>query len=77
MPELPPSTNRRKFISAAQRCGFAIVRKFGKGDHYKMYSPNRKESITVPKSFNTHVVRQSLAKFINAHGNLKKFLQEM
>lgn len=57
--------------------GFHISRNFGKGDHYMMFSPDHKDKITVPKSFETHKVRQSLAKFIQKYGNLNQFLREL
>ena len=77
MPELPPSTRRAKFIRTAPRMGFPIVKTFGKGDHYMMFSPDRRDKITVPKSFETHKVRQSLAKFIQKYGDLQKFLKDL
>lgn len=77
MPELPSSTRRVKFIRAASRMGFHINKGFGKGDHYMMFSPDKRDKITVPKSFETHRVRQSLAKFIQKYGDLKKFLKEL
>ena len=77
MPELPPSTRRAKFIRTAGRMGFHINKTFGKGDHYMMFSPDKKDKITVPKSFETHKVRQSLAKFIQKYGDLNKFLKDL
>ena len=57
--------------------GFPISKSFGKGDHYMLFSSDRRDKITVPKSFESHVVRRSLARFIQAYGDFEAFLREL
>lgn len=75
---MPPSLKRQKLIKALRRLGFYIDESKGDGSHYKLYSLDKKRSITIPKNLDGPSVRLSLEKFIIADiGNIEVLLSEI
>jgi len=78
MPKLPPSIHRNRLIKALIRIGFGIDKSSGNGSHYKMYSLDRKRSITIPKHLESMDTRKSIEEFVVKDiGDIGKLLDEI
>ncbi|MBP7113881.1 MAG: type II toxin-antitoxin system HicA family toxin [Candidatus Peribacteraceae bacterium] len=61
-------------MKALNSYGFTIDSTKGKGSHYKLYSFDKKKTMTVPKSLESPYVRNQIAKFIEDQGiDLEEF----
>lgn len=63
MPKLPP-IKRPKLMRGLKYYGLKVETGMGKGSHYKLYSPDRKHSITIPQSLEGFTVRKTIEIFL-------------
>ena len=78
MPKLPPSIHRNRLIKALARLGFFIDKSCGNGSHYKMYSLDRKRSMTIPKKLESMDTRKNIEDFVEGDiGDIQKLLDEI